>query len=56
MTRVVKDALNARLWEILGDDESFFGRAFDWTKTTLGRDFWAKIDREWQEKCQTITK
>lgn len=35
------------LWDIMVGDEYFFGRIFDWDQTPQGRDFWAKIDKEW---------
>lgn len=41
--------LDANLWDILGGDECFMARAFDWSRTTQGRDFWTRIDREWYE-------
>lgn len=47
--------LNAALWNILGGDEFFLGRAFNWSATKEGRAYWAAIDREWQERCQTNT-
>ena len=39
--------LDNNLWDILGGDECFLGRVFDWERTPQGRGFWAKIDREW---------
>ena len=39
--------LDARLWEILGGDEFFLGRAFDWTLTREGRDYWKAMDQKW---------
>lgn len=39
--------LDDNLWEVLGGDECFLGRAFDWEGTPQGRSFWAEIDREW---------
>ena len=43
--------LDKTLWEILCGDEYFLGRAFDWSATDEGRDFWAKIDYEWYSMC-----
>ena len=43
--------LDATLWEILAGDEFFFGRAFDWSATTEGREFWARMDSEWYSMC-----
>ena len=39
--------LNSHLWAILGGDECFLGRAFDWEQTPQGRNYWAGIDKEW---------
>ena len=39
--------LDAALWDILGGDEFFLGRAFDWSMTCQGRGFWLEIDKEW---------
>lgn len=39
--------LDNNLWDILGGDECFLGRVFDWERTPQGRSFWEKIDREW---------
>lgn len=39
--------LDAILWHILGGDEFFLGRAFDWTLTREGRDYWKAIDQKW---------
>ena len=39
--------LSEGLWDIMGGDECFIARAFDWTKTKEGRDFWAQIDEQW---------
>lgn len=41
--------LNAALWEVLGSDEFFLGRAFDWSETPEGRDFWKEIDLAWEK-------
>ena len=48
--------LDANLWDILGGDEFFMGRIFDWTKTTQGRDYWAQIDSEWYELAMDTLK
>lgn len=42
--------LDERLWEIFAGDECFLGRAFDWTKTSQGREFWAALDRQWYSR------
>lgn len=39
--------LDATLWDIMGGDEFFLARAFDWVLAPQGRDFWVKVDREW---------
>lgn len=39
--------LDAALWDILGGDEFFLARAFDWTMTKEGREYWAQVDLEW---------
>lgn len=39
--------LDETLWVILGGDECFLGRVFDWEQTPQGRGFWADIDKEW---------
>lgn len=39
--------MDATLWEILGTDECFFARAFDWSGTPQGRDFWKEISDSW---------
>jgi hypothetical protein len=39
--------LDAQLWEILGGDEYFLGRAFEWDRTIQGRTFWAEKDSQW---------
>ena len=36
--------LNAKIWDILGADECFVGKAFDWAQTEQGHDYWFKID------------
>lgn len=38
------------LWTILGGDEFFLGRAFDWSHTKEGRAFWEEIDRQWYRR------
>lgn len=43
--------MDARLWEILGGDECFFGRAFDWSETAQGREFWKYISDTWYHSC-----
>lgn len=43
--------LDATLWDILSGDEFFLGRAFDWSSTNEGREFWARIDSEWYTLC-----
>ena len=49
-------SLDANLWDILGGDEYFMGRIFDWTKTVQGRGYWAKIDSEWCELAMATLK
>lgn len=39
--------LDANLWDILGGDECFLARAFDWSTTPQGRDFWKDISDKW---------
>ena len=39
-------ALDAALWEA-GEAEYVFAHAFDWSTTPEGREFWQKIDKEW---------
>lgn len=39
--------LDACLWEIIGGDEFFLGRAFDWSLTREGRDYWKAMDQKW---------
>ena len=46
--------LNAALWEIMGGDEFFLGRAFDWSMTCQGRGFWLEIDKEWGKVCDQL--
>ena len=46
--------LDATLWDILGGDEFFLNRAFDWSKTTQGRNYWEKIDKEWSIVCKSL--
>lgn len=41
--------LDANLWDILGGDEFFLGRAFDWTQTAKGREYWAMLDLKWYQ-------
>lgn len=43
--------LDATLWDILGGDEYFLARAFNWTETKEGREFWAQVDHEWYSTC-----
>ena len=43
--------LDATLWDIMCGDEFFLGRAFDWSSTKEGREFWARIDSEWYTLC-----
>ena len=46
--------LDAALWDILGGDEFFLGRAFDWSTTSQGRGFWLEIDKEWGQVCDQL--
>ena len=46
--------LDAVLWDILGGDEFFLGRAFDWSETPEGRDFWKESDLAWEQKCGLV--
>ena len=39
--------LDASLWNILGGDEYFLGRSFNWENTRQGRIFWADLDSQW---------
>ena len=48
--------LDANLWDILGGDEFFLGRIFDWTMTAQGRDYWAQIDSEWYDLAMNTLK
>ena len=41
-------ALDAALWEA-GEAEYIFAHAFDWATTPDGRDYWQKIDKEWNK-------
>ena len=43
--------LDANLWDILGGDEYFLSRAFDWSVTSQGRDFWKDISEKWCHSC-----
>ena len=43
--------MDANLWDILGGDEYFLSRAFDWSATSQGRDFWKDIDEKWSHSC-----
>ena len=43
--------MDANLWDILGGDEYFLSRAFDWSVTSQGRDFWKDIDEKWSHSC-----
>lgn len=43
--------LDENLWDILGGDEYFLARAFDWSTTREGRSFWARLDSEWNSAC-----
>lgn len=45
--------LDSTLWDILGGDEYIIGRAFDWEKTTQGREYWLTLDREWCKLVRT---
>ena len=46
--------LDAVLWRIIGGDEFFLGRAFDWSETSQGHDFWLEIDKEWGMVCDQL--
>lgn len=46
--------LNVALWEVLGGDEFFLGRAFDWSATPEDRDFWKDIDLAWGKVCELV--
>lgn len=39
--------LSYGLWQIMDGDECFIGRAFDWSKTPEGYDYWLDIDNKW---------
>ena len=43
--------MDASLWDILGGDEYFLSRAFDWSATSQGRDFWKDISEKWCHSC-----
>ena len=43
--------MDANLWDILGGDEYFLSRAFDWSVTSQGRDFWKDISEKWCHSC-----
>ena len=43
--------MDANLWDILGGDEYFLSRAFDWSATSQGRDFWKDISEKWCHLC-----
>lgn len=43
--------MDANLWDILGGDEYFLSRAFDWSATSQGRDFWKNISEKWCHSC-----
>lgn len=43
--------MDANLWDILGGDEYFLSRAFDWSVTSQGRDFWKDISEKWCNSC-----
>ena len=43
--------MDANLWDILGGDEYFLSRAFDWSATSQGRDFWKDISEKWCHSC-----
>lgn len=40
---------NAKIWDIMGADECFVGKAFDWELTEQGHDYWFKIDEAWYD-------
>lgn len=48
--------LDETLWEILSGDEYFFSRAFNWSQTAEGREFWLEIDKEWEKTCNVLTQ
>lgn len=37
------------IWGIMGADEYFLNRAFDWSKTPQGRGFWKNLDVLWEK-------
>lgn len=41
--------LDENLWNILGGDEFFLARAFDWTESSKGREYWATLDFKWYQ-------
>lgn len=41
--------LDENLWDILGGDEYFLARAFDWTQSSKGREYWAMLDLKWYQ-------
>ena len=43
--------MDANLWDILGGDEYFLSRVFDWSVTSQGRDFWKDISEKWYHSC-----
>ena len=43
--------MDANLWDILGGDDYFLSRAFDWSATSQGRDFWKDISEKWCHSC-----
>lgn len=43
--------MDANLWDILGGDEYFLSRAFDWSASSQGRDFWKDISEKWCHSC-----
>ena len=43
--------MDANLWDILGGDEYFVSRAFEWSATSQGRDFWKNISEKWCHSC-----
>ena len=46
--------MDAILWDILGGDENFLARAFDWSATPQGRDFWKDINDKWYHSCADV--
>ncbi|MBO7198130.1 MAG: hypothetical protein J6V28_04970 [Tidjanibacter sp.] len=51
--RAHNDATNMdpQLWEASADAATFLGRAFRWSETPEGRDFWQQIDLLWHRRC-----